>query len=88
MSLNYRITRYGQHYSNSDMRLAAKAMHPPHLCHPNCNGIEIASHSFLAGSLAGARLLRVTWKESVKDASLCMIGRLGDFSGGHLQGDF
>ena len=24
-----------------------------HLCHPNFNGIEIASHSFLAGSLAG-----------------------------------
>ena len=88
MSLNYRITRYGQHYSDSDMRLASKAMHPPHLCHPNFNGIEIASHSFLAGSLAGVCLSRVTCKEPVKDASLCMIRRLGDFSGGHLQGGF
>ena len=88
MSLNYRITPYSQRYSDSEMRLAARARHPPHLSHHNFNGIEIASHSFLAGSLAGVRLLRVTCEEPVKVASLCMIRRLGDFSGGHLQGDF
>jgi hypothetical protein len=88
MPLNNRIIPYGQHYSDSDMRSAAKPRHPPHLSHPNFNGIEIASHSFLAGSLPGVRLLRVTCEEPVKVASLCMIRRLGDFGGGHLQGDF
>ena len=88
MPLNYGITPYGQHYSDSDMRSAEKARHPPHLAHHNFNGIEIASHSFLAGSLAGVRLLRVICKAPGKGASLCMIRRLGDFSGGHLQGDF
>ena len=88
MPLQYRIPPYGRHYLDCDMRLAAKAGHPSHLSHPDFNGIEIASHSFLAGSLPGVRLLRVTCEEPVKVASLCMIRRLGDFGGGHLQGDF
>ena len=87
MSLPYRVTRYSQHYADSDMRLAAKAIHLPHLSHPYFKRIEIASHAFLVDSLAGVFLLRVTGREPVKDAPLCMIRGLGDFSGGHVRGD-
>ena len=88
MSLQYRIPPYGQYYLDCAMRLDAKAGHPSRLSHPDFNGTEIASHSFLAGSLTGVGLLRATCEGPVKVESLCMIRGLGDFSGGHLQGDF